>query len=40
MAPLAIIFGVLDLTLGSKLTKNASYVGMIFALIGLMLEFG
>jgi hypothetical protein len=40
MAPLALLFGALDLLLGSKLTKNASYTGMIFAILGLMLEFG
>lgn len=40
MAPLALFFGILDLLFGSKLTKKASMIGMIFALIGLALEFG
>lgn len=39
MAPLALICGTLDLAVGSKLTQKASYIGMIFALIGLLLEF-
>ena len=39
MAPLAILCGTLDLSLGSKFTQKASYIGIIFALIGLILEF-
>ena len=37
MAPLALVFGALDLALGSKLTEKASYVGMIFAIFGLLM---
>ncbi len=33
----AIIFGILDLRLGSKFTKKASYVGIIFGLLDLLI---
>lgn len=39
MAPLALACGFLDISLGSKLTQKASYIGMIFAIIGLMLAY-
>lgn len=39
MAPVALVFGVLDLSLGSKLTEKASYIGMIFAVFALLMEF-
>jgi hypothetical protein len=40
MGPLAILLGVVDLMLGSKLTQKASYVGIIFGLLSLILHFG
>ena len=39
LAPLAIILGILDIWLGSKLTQTASYLGITFGMIGLVLYF-
>lgn len=39
LGPLAIIFGGLDLWKGSKLTKTASYLGIFFGLIALIVFF-
>lgn len=39
LGPLAIVFGLLDIFLGSRLTRKAAYVGIAFGLFALVLHF-